>query len=162
MAAGDPKCERRYARFVLGEGLEDRTDRGIARRVVVRAGAYEREHARRVRDRDGPEPELLEDLVGESSRGAVREAEPQLRQRRGQQLERWSLAAQSANAGHCGRTVASASCMSTMPSWLPCVPDTASRSRSSGRARSRSASTRWPRTTPTAPTTSRCSSSTAS
>src|SRR3989442_1481306 len=41
MAAGDPKCERRDSCLSLGEGLEDRTDRGIARRVVVRARAHD-------------------------------------------------------------------------------------------------------------------------
>src|SRR2546429_2219720 len=110
-------------------------------------GADEGQHAARVSYRDGAVTELLEDLVGEGACAGGGEAEPQLRQGRGEQLEGGSLAAQSANAGHGFRTVPSVSCMSTRRSSRRCGSATESQRRWSGKARSRDASTRWRRTT---------------
>src|SRR5205085_8244696 len=88
MPARDTQGERRDARLVGGEGLEDGPDWIVAGRVMVGAGADEREHARRIRDCHGPEAELLEDLVGDRARGPLREPETQLRECRGEKLER--------------------------------------------------------------------------
>src|SRR5262249_30053076 len=112
VAAGDAERERGDAGLVGSERFENRADRYVARGVMVGTGADEGEHAARVGDGDGAEAELLEDLVRDGPGGCVGEAEPQLRQRRGEQLERRGLAAQPANAGHGFRTVPSASCTS--------------------------------------------------
>ncbi len=68
--------------------------------MMVRAGADEREHLVGVRDGYGAVPELLEQLVGDRARGALRQSTPKLRQRRLEQFERGRLAPRPADAGH--------------------------------------------------------------
>ncbi len=100
MTAVAAQSERREQRPVLGQRLVHGADRLIARRVMVRARADEREHVLCVGHGDRAVAELLEELVGDRARRALGQAAPELRQRRLQELEHRRLAPRPAHAGH--------------------------------------------------------------
>ena len=100
VTALDTQAERREERPVLRERLEHGADRDVACAVMVGARADERQDAPAVGDRRGADAELLEELVGERSRSALGQPAPELRQRRGQELEGRHLAPDPAVSRH--------------------------------------------------------------
>ena len=114
VAAGDPQGKRRDQRLLRRQGVEDRPDGLVAGPVVIGARPGEGEHAGGVGDGDRAEAELFEDLVGDRARGGLGETEPQLRQGRGEELERGRLSSEAADSGH-ALTVPSAGCTSPRP-----------------------------------------------